>query len=161
MKSIRLIMFALLSVLMFSSCTDKNVIFKENQKFSDLEWKRDDKKSFVLHIDDNRYPKQMILNFRYATGYRFDRVKMKMTEVNPEGERTVRDIEFKVRDEKGEFIGEKGYDIIDLAYELDANKHFPTHGDYTYIFEQTMPQGVDILHFAMEIGLEVKEKPAQ
>lgn len=159
MKNIQHLLLALMGIVMLSSCTDKNIIFKEYQKFSDNEWHRDDKKTFDLHIDDNRYPKQMVLTFRYATGYQFDKVRMRMTETNPDGERTLRDIEFNVRDEKGEFIGDKGFDIIDLEYELESNKHFPFHGDYTYTFEHTMPQGIETLHYAMEIGLIVKEKP--
>ena len=83
---------------------------------------------------------------------------MKITEINPQGERTIRDVDFKVRDENGEFIGDKGFDIVDLEYVLDVNKHFPTHGDYTYTIEQAMPMNIETLHFAMEVGLILKEQ---
>jgi len=143
------------------SCNDKNIRFKEFQKFDDLEWNKGDNKTFIIHIDDNRKPKEMILAFRYATGYPFDKVKMKITEVNPAGERITRDVDFKVRDENGEFIGEKGFDIIDIEYVLDANKEFLTHGDYTYIIEQAMPPTIEKLHYAMEVGLILKEKESK
>ncbi len=154
--SFSIVLIAIVTTLF--SCTDKNIIFKKFEKFDDLEWKKGDNKTFVIKIDDNRRPKQMTLAFRYATGYPFDKVMMKITEVNPQGERTIRDVDFKVRDENGEFIGEKGFDIIDIEYQLDANKHFPTHGDYTYIIEQAMPQTIEKLHYAMEVGLILKEK---
>lgn len=154
--SLSIVIIATVSILF--SCTDKNIIFKKFEKFDDIEWNKGDNKTFVIHIDDNRKPKEMILAFRYATGYMFDKVMMKVTEINPQGERTIRDVDFKVRDEKGEFIGEKGFDIIDIEYVLDANKHFPTHGDYTYIIEQAMPPTIEKLHFAMEVGLILKEK---
>ncbi len=159
MKRTLLLSLAVLSIItVFTGCSDQNIIFKKFEKFSDNEWKKGDNKTFVIHIDDNRKPKEMVLTFRYATGYRFDKVFMKITEINPQGERTIRDVDFKVRDENGEFIGDKGFDIVDIEYVLDANKHFPTHGDYTYTIEQAMPMNIETLHFAMEVGLILKEK---
>lgn len=159
MNRTRLLAIALIALTAtLFSCNDRNITFKEFQKFDDIEWKKGDNKTFVIHIDDNRKPKELVLAFRYATGYRFDKVYIKVTEINPQGERTTRDVDFKIRDENGEFIGEKGFDIVDIEYVLDANKSFPTHGDYTYVIEQAMPMNIETLHFAMEVGLVLKEK---
>lgn len=161
MKPLIKVNLLFLFIALFSSCGDSGVLYKKYEKIKDLEWKKGDQKTFVIHIDDNRRPKEMVLTFRYATGYQFDKVFLKVTEINPQGERTIRDVDFLVRDEKGQFIGEKGFDIIDLEYVLASNKEFPTHGDYTYIIEHAMPQNIDPLHFVMEVGLILKEQKQQ
>lgn len=143
---------------MLSGCSDKNIIFKQYTKFDNYEWKQDDPRTFTIHIDDNRKSKEMILSFRYATGYRFDKVFLKVTEIDPEGKRTMRDVDFRVRDEDGNFLGDKGFDIIDLDYVLDAHKEYPMHGDYTYTIEHVMPNKVQTLNYVMEIGLILQEQ---
>jgi gliding motility-associated lipoprotein GldH len=151
-----------LFVLCFSaalfSCQPSGTIFEEHQKISeDLEWSSGDTQKITIPITDNSKPVQFILAFRYATGFQYDHMLMKISETDPDGNKTIREVEFRVRDENGEFIGEAGYDIIDLEYVLDEEKQFPVLGDYTYEMIPNMP--TDTVHFAMEVGLVIRELP--
>jgi gliding motility-associated lipoprotein GldH len=142
----------------FTSCQPKDVLFTTHVACSDnLEWRKDQPITIKVPVNQNAYPLRFYVNFRYATGYRYDKLMLRMTETTPEGEITKKDIDIPIRDEKGEFIGEKGFDIIDLEYEVDAKKQYPMHGEYTYVFEQMMP-GIDVLHYAMELGVTVKDR---
>lgn len=149
--------FALITGLLFFSCNNQKAIFDENQSFGeDLTWYQKDIKTFVIDIKENRHPYEFILNFRYASGYFFDKALLQMTETDPLGNKTRRDIDLVIRDSKGEFIGDKGYDIIDLEFVIDAKKEYKVFGKYTYEISQVMPD-IDPLQFCMEIGLAVRE----
>jgi hypothetical protein len=93
----------------------------------------------------------MSLSFRYATGYQFKVVKVKVTEISPSGKQIEAFFDLPVRDSNGDYIGEPGYDIWDSEHVIDANKKYTETGEYTYIIEQNMP--VDPLNLAMEIGV--------
>jgi gliding motility-associated lipoprotein GldH len=141
-----------------SSCQPKDALFTTNVSCSEnLEWRKDQPITIQIPVNQNAYPLRFFINFRYATGYKYDKLMLRMTETTPEGVVTKKDIDIPVRDEQGEFIGDKGYDIIDLEYEVDSKKQFPMHGQYTYVFEQMMP-GIDVLHYAMELGVTVKDR---
>lgn len=148
----------MLCAVALMSCNDKQVIFHQSQALSDdIQWNKSDIKTFEVDVKDNSAPLELIVHFRYATGYAYDKVKIRVTETAPNDERTITDLEIPVRDASGEFIGEKGYDIIDLDYPMDRNHEYQMHGKYTYTFEQAMPD-IDPLHYAMELGLSVRRK---
>ncbi|MCC6599123.1 MAG: hypothetical protein IT223_00440 [Crocinitomicaceae bacterium] len=158
MHSIKRIIALFFVSLLFIACSGDEIVYKEYKELgSDVQWKKSDPRTFDIDIRDNSTPLKFILAFRYATGYMFDKVIIRMTENAPSGKKTIRDIEIPVRDSSGQFIGEKGFDIIDLEYVIDAEKNYPSHGVYTYTLEQAVP-GVDPLHYAMEIGLILKKK---
>ena len=148
--------FTFYFVLLFISCGSNGTVYDEHVKLPDnLEWYSSDARVFAVPINDNSQPMEFIIKFRYATGFQYDHMTLRLTETDPEGNSVIRDVSFKVRDENGEFIGEAGYDIIDLEYVLDKEKQFPVLGTYTYRVEQTMP--TDPLYFAMEVGLIVRK----
>ncbi|MDZ4823117.1 MAG: gliding motility lipoprotein GldH [Flavobacteriales bacterium] len=154
MKS-NLIASALFMSISFFSCNEKGVIFEEHQELSaNIQWDKSDKKTFVIPVNDNSKPYQFTLSFRYATGFQFQNMKMRITEKDPDGSTMIRDLDFRVRDEEGKFMGDAGYDIIDLDYVLEQEKKFPILGNYTYTIEHTMP--TDPVHYAMEVGLVVR-----
>jgi gliding motility-associated lipoprotein GldH len=148
---------AFIAFSILAGCSNKDLVFSDFQSFGeDYEWKKDDKKTFVIEISDNSRPLEFVLLFRYATGYMYDKMLVRITETDPRGNRVMRDMDVHVRDPENEFIGEKGYDIIDLEQVIDANKKYPEFGKYTYTIEHIMP--VDPVNFAMGIGLELREQ---
>ncbi len=141
-----------------TGCNDVKTIYSEHQKFGeDYHWYKKDVKTFVIDVNQNSHPFEFVLDLRYASGYFYDKALLSITETDPSGESIRRDVEIAIRDSKGEFIGEKGYDIIDLEYVLDEKKAFPVFGKYTYEIRQVMPD-VDPLEFMMEVGLVVRER---
>lgn len=151
----RILLPFFLCIFLFS-CTQKGTIFEEHKKLPEnLEWKSSESQKITIPVKDNSKPVRFVLAFRYATGFQFDHMQMRIKETDPEGNNVIRDVQFKVRNENGEFIGDAGYDIIDLEYVLDEEKQFPVLGEYTYEIVHSMP--VDPIFFAMEVGLIVKE----
>ncbi|PKP47186.1 MAG: hypothetical protein CVT95_05955 [Bacteroidetes bacterium HGW-Bacteroidetes-12] len=78
---------------------------------------------------------------------------LKITETSPSGKESVNEYELKIRDEKGNYLGDPGYDIIDSEHLVEPNKKYEETGTYTYVIEHIMPN--DPLNFAMEVGIIV------
>lgn len=151
------ILFILLAISGLISCNDQKTIFEEHQELSpDLEWRKADKKTFVIDIKENSHPVEFLIAFRCGSGYGYDRLPVRIKETAPDGTTISRDMDIQVRKPDGEFLGEKGYDIIDIEQMIDSQKQFPTFGKYTYTIEHMAP-GVDVLDYALEIGLIVRD----
>lgn len=151
------ILFLAVFLIAITGCDSRKVIYKEHESFGeDFYWYKKDVKTFVVDVKENAHPLELSLTFRYASSYFYDKVLIQIVETDPSGNSVRRDVELKIRDEKGEFIGDKGFDIIDLEYVLDGKKQFPVFGKYTYQISQVMPD-IDPLEFAMDVGLIVRE----
>lgn len=138
------------------SCSDGRTIYEKHEKLSpDLEWLRSDVKTFTIDIQENARPVEFAIAFRCASGYAYDKMLVRMTEVAPNGEKLSSDIDIEVRKQNGDFYGDKGFDIIDITQVIDAKKQYPAFGKYTYTIEHRMPE--DKVDFAMEIGLIVRD----
>jgi gliding motility-associated lipoprotein GldH len=136
-----------------SSCNDENVVYKDAQKFEgELEWKKSDVKIFEIPIEQANEKHEMILTFRCASGFMYDNMLIRMIETAPDGKEIDRLIEIPVRNEKGEFYGEKGFDIIDIEYPLDLAKTFDMKGMWKFSFKHEMPVE-ESLDFPMELGV--------
>lgn len=149
MKSIVSIVF---TVFLLIGCQSKNRIYSENQELSpQMEWLKSDVKTFKIKIDDPKKIYKMSLAFRYAEGYSYKSVKVKVTEISPSKKENVNEYNLKVVNENGEYIGEPGLDIWDSEHLIENQKKFTEKGMYTYIIEHKMP--VNTLNMAMEIGV--------
>jgi gliding motility-associated lipoprotein GldH len=150
----RLQFLALASVaIVLVSCSDKREFYNETQKFEgDLEWKKSDVKLFEIPIEQTNEKCEMLLSFRCATGFLYDKMLIRMIETAPDGRQVDRLIEIPVRNDKGEFYGDKGFDIVDIEFPLDLAKSFDMKGIWKFSFTQEMPfeESVD---FPMELGV--------
>ncbi|MBD78388.1 MAG: hypothetical protein CL840_05680 [Crocinitomicaceae bacterium] len=142
----------LISTIFLFSCQPEGRVFVEHEKLSpNLEWLKKDKREFVVPVEDDTSTYKLSLSFRYANGYQFQVARVRVTEIDPNGEQVVTNHELIVREDNGEYIGEPGYDIWDSEHVIETNKQYKLKGNYKYILEHNMP--TDPLHFAMEIGV--------
>jgi len=151
---------SLIIYLIFSTmlaCSDKKVIFEEHQELSaEYTWIKEDIKTFVIDIQQNAHPMEFSIALRCATGYAYPNLPVRIKETAPDGSVVSRDMDIIVRDEDGAFLGDKGYDIVDIEQVIDAKKSYPSFGKYTYTIEQMAPE-MEVLDYAMEIGLIVRD----
>jgi len=143
--------------LFLVACQPEGRVYVEHEKLSpDVEWLKKDSQSFEIPIDDTDQEYKMSLSFRYANGYQFRVLKVKVTETSPSGEENTKEYTLKVRDGNGEYIGDPGYDIWDSEHVVEPSKKYSEKGTYSYTIEHVMPQ--DPLNFAMEIGMILDKK---
>lgn len=149
MKKI-LITFLMTTVLM--ACEQEGRVFSEHKELSpELEWLKQDVREFKVPVTDNNLLYNLSLSFRYASGYQYETVNVKVIETSPSGKEEVYKYELKVREANGDYIGEPGLDIWDSEHLVAPNKKYSETGTYTYVIEQNTPK--DPLNFAMEIGM--------
>jgi|TARA_B110001469_G_C9515672_1_gene256825 gliding motility-associated lipoprotein GldH len=134
------------------ACQPENRVFIEHQDLSpELEWLKNDVRTFKVPVEDKSVTYNMSLSFRFATGYQYQTANVKVTETSPSGKELINEYDLKVRAANGDYIGEPGLDIWDSEHLVAANKKYEEAGIYTYVIEQNTP--VDPLNFAMEIGV--------
>jgi len=144
-------------ILTLASCTREGRIFNENQELSpDIEWLLADSREFVVNIEDISISYDLSLSFRYAEGYLFDVLRVKVSETSPSGIETIKSYDLKVREADGSYIGEAGFDIWDSEHLIESNKKYVEKGEYKYVITHDMP--VNPVNYAMEIGLILDKK---
>jgi gliding motility-associated lipoprotein GldH len=132
-------------------------MFEEHRSVGEeMTWEAAEPITFEIYVKENKHPYEMAVAIRYAHGFPFNKLPIQMTETNPQGESVRRDLEIMIQPNPGEYLGEKGFDIIDLEQIIDREKEFPTFGKYTYTL---VPVDNDEHGFPliMEIGLVLKD----
>lgn len=146
-----------ISIISLFSCEPSDRVYVEHQELSPkVEWLKKDSRIFKIGITDTKQAYDLSLSFRYATGYQFQIAKVKVTQTSPDGKKNVTEHELKIRDEKGEYLGEAGFEIWDSEHVIFPGITFEKAGEYTFLIEHNMP--VDPLNYAMEIGVVLDKK---
>ena len=136
----------------FIGCQPEERVYTEHKELSpELQWLKTDTREFKVPIEDAQIPYNLGLSLRFVNGYQYDVLNVFVTETSPSGKETVNEYTLKVRNEKGEYIGEAGYDIWDSEHLIDANKRYDETGTYTYTIAHNMPH--DPVLNVMEIGV--------
>lgn len=161
MKLLSHTFFILLIATVFTSCDQRRVLYKEHISFGEeMIWNQTDAKVFKIDVRENKHPFELVIDFRYMTAYPYDKLLLEVMEIRPGGEKIRHDVDIPVREANGEFIGEKGFDIIDLEFVFESNLSYPSFGLYTYEIRQVMPE-VEILPGVMEIGMILRDKESK
>jgi gliding motility-associated lipoprotein GldH len=158
MNTLKSIILVLSSILILSSCDSRRILYQERLSFGEeMVWKKSDTKTFTIEVKENKHPFELVLELRYITAYPYDKLLLHIFETDPSGKKIRKDVDVQIRESNGEFIGDKGLDIIDLEFILDGNKAYPSFGTYTYEISQVMPE-VETLPGVMEIGLILRDQ---
>ena len=147
----------ILALALLTGCTPQKTLFEEHKSVGeDMVWQPSEPITFTIDVKENKHAYELAVAVRYANGYPFDRLPVYITETNPAGESVRKDIDIIIQPKPGEYLGEKGFDIIDLEQVIEANKEFPTFGKYTYTIIPNVddPSGFPLL---MEIGLVLRD----
>jgi len=146
-----------LIILLLMSCNSSKVIFEEHQSVGeDKTWQVEEPITFELDVKENKHAYELAIAVRYAHGFPFDKLPIYLIETSPEGESVRRDIDILIQPKKGEYLGEKGFDIIDLEQIIDSHKDFPTFGKYAYTLIP-VDNGLDGYPLILEVGLTLKD----
>lgn len=131
---------------------NENRTFVEHQELSpNLEWKSDKVLTFEVPIEDNSVNYDQSITFRYASGFPYNNLLIRVEETSPSGSVSEAEYEIKVVNDDMTYIGEPGLDIWDLEQVVVPNRKFDETGTYTYRVEHIMQN--DPVQLAMELGM--------
>jgi gliding motility-associated lipoprotein GldH len=146
-----------ITALAVMSCNSAKTIFEEHRSVGeDMTWQTDEPITFEVDVKENKHSYELAVAVRYSDGFPFDKLPIHMIETSPQGESVRKDIDIMIQPSKGEYLGEKGLDIIDLEQVVDTKKEFPTFGKYTYTLIPS-ESNHDAYPLILEIGLVLKD----
>jgi gliding motility-associated lipoprotein GldH len=144
-----------LSVLLFLSSCNKNIVYSEYQKFDNNEWAVKDKAVFDFEITDTVSLNNISLMVRHADSYPYSNLYLFVTSKYPDGKVLTDTMEVVLANQKGEWYGSGAGDIFDFKVPVKKNVRFPMAGKYQFSFEQGMR--VDPLPLIMDLGIEIEK----
>ncbi|MFW5821552.1 MAG: hypothetical protein ACOCWA_09685 [Bacteroidota bacterium] len=149
---IRLLLSLFLLTFSLFSCQPGNREYINHKDLSPgLKWVKEDVREFEVPVENTDVAYDMLLSFRYASGFSHQFLKVKVTEVSPDGNERVETYDLKIRDDQGNYIGDPALEIWDSEHLIEKNKKYGASGIYTYRIEHNMPD--DPVTSVMEIGL--------
>lgn len=152
MKQTLLLLLASVAFLL-TSC-DPSVVYKQFETTSNLEWAKDDVKTFTFDNVDDTTAYDVYFAFRYAHGFRFKESSVLIVEGTPAGKRAELPLKFKTVDDNNDYIGDGSGDIWDLEIPIKENVTFEK-GKYTYAIGHTFPK--DVVNMVMEVGIIIRK----
>lgn len=149
MKPKQLLLIGLL--LIVASCTNSS-IYSEDKNFPDNQWHKNNASTFEFNIDDDTKPYDVIFSLSHVYGYQFDSIPLSFKWVQPDGTSETIPLDLKIKDEKGNELGDCVGDICDLQHPLFSQKKF-TKGKHRIIASHSFEY--DYLPNIIHIGINV------
>jgi gliding motility-associated lipoprotein GldH len=140
-------------VLLFHSCGEKTLA-KAEISFEDHVWKNNPMPELVLDVQANNRPWQLKLWLRFNAALPISKIPIRIYEISPDESELIIDRDITLRNDKGELLGDKGLDIVDLEVILDNQRNYAAFGKYKYRLEHRV-ESVDELPGIMDIGLSI------
>lgn len=135
------------------SCQPENRVYSEHQDLSpNLQWKKEDIKTFIVPISDNSSDYSIIVSFRYVDGFQYKDALITMESVSPSGIKESKEYQLHVIIDEN-YVGEPGLDIWDLDQVIENSFSFSETGNYTFTITHNMAK--DPMNNVMEIGLNI------
>ncbi len=117
----------LFAALMFTSCSVKPV-FEQEIAFDDLIWNRFNIIEIDLPVENTETLYDVYVRFKHTDVYPSDHIAMNITFYFPNGGMRSRDYEFRLQDEKMQWIGEKSGDLYTNDFPVNLGMRFPETG---------------------------------
>jgi len=137
-------------ILTIFSC---NNFYSEHQSVSNLKWYKEDIKSFEVNIEEDGIY-DFIFAIRYATGFPYRTMKIKITQKSNDSIETSQEKEFEVVDKNNNYIGEVAGELWDLE-TICIQKLKVKQGNYIYTLEHEMKSNPVIM--VVDVGLIIKK----
>ncbi len=134
-------------------CNPNEIYSEHFETGAGLEWTKDDSKTFDVVIENADLKYNVYITFRYATGYASNVAPVLLSQTEPDGETESNEYQLRIKDDKGDYIGEPGYDIWDSKHPVAMNVSLQK-GKHTFKLEHNAD--VKALMPVMDVGLIVE-----
>jgi gliding motility-associated lipoprotein GldH len=132
-------LFSAMLLILALSC-QRGVIYKEYHKFDNYTWKRFDKVSFSMAVEDAGTTADIVLTIRHITQYPYDNLPVNIILTTPSGEERIIEKDIRLKDENGEFKGDVAGDLWDVEEILWSGFYFTEAGTYKLELENLIPK---------------------
>ncbi len=150
--------FVVLALLMLASCSVKPV-FEQEVAFDDLIWNRFNIIEMDLPVEDADALYDVQVSFVHTDVYPSDHIAMNITFYFPNGGMRSRDYEFRLQDDKMQWVGEKSGELYSNIFPVNLGMRFPETGITRVRIENKMTK-FNMAGIA-SVGLVVETTPAK
>jgi len=140
-------------VLMDSSCKD-NAFFDGSKPITDNAWSFKDKKDNYVRIRDVSKSYDLLLNLRITTNYKYSNIFLLLHIFEPGQKKSTRRLEFKLADQKGEWLGSGSGSTFSYQIPFARDVRFAKAGVYNFQFEQNMRE--EPLRDVVDCGIRIQ-----
>jgi gliding motility-associated lipoprotein GldH len=142
------------SLLLLSSC-NSNVVFSDSKVMNDKTWNLTDIPSFKVPIADTINSHNVNFTIRTGSSYPFRNIYLFVTTLSPDGKSITDTLQYKLADEKGNWLGKGFGDINELNLTYKTNVYFPVKGTYQFNIQHGMR--IENLKGVYDIGLRIEK----
>lgn len=121
----RLILF-IATLILVSSC-DSRLVFKEYRKFENVSWNRLDILKFEVPVNAGE-ELDFSLFLRHHTDFPYDKLYVNITFYSPSGDLRTAEYDFKLKDEKGNWLAKGMGELWDFEIPIRQNMRFGSDG---------------------------------
>jgi len=152
----------LLSMLVFITSCNSNVVFDDYQSLSNNQWHKDSIINFKFYPVDTISRNNLFINLRNNNNYDYSNLFL-IVDINfPNNTSIVDTLEYEMTDAQGKFLGEGLSDLKDNVLEYKANVIFPLIGEYNINVQQAMRksgavEGIENLDGITDVGLRIEK----
>ena len=131
------VLCSLFSVLLITSCSDKNYISNQSESIMDGAWKYEDTKDYTFDIADTSKVYNVYLALNHAEDYAYQNLYLKIHTLFPSGKKLEQQVSFELADKYGKWYGDCGSNC-ELLVGLQKGAYFNETGKHTITLEQFM-----------------------
>jgi len=148
-------------VFFFISCAD-NIEFTKYKTLKEGSWESQKNISFEFTVTDTISPKNLFINIRNNNNYGFSNLYV-ITELNfPNGSTVIDTLQYKMTNEKGQFLGDGFANIIENKLFYKENKVFPVSGKYQLKIRHAMRKNGEVnpilkLEGIQDVGFSIEK----
>ena len=145
----------LLTTIVVSSCTDKDIIFDKSVIINNASWNNEDMPYYDVNVEDTLSNYAFYLNIRHLENYRYSNFYMFLHTTFPNGNMTHDTIECILAYPDGRWIGDGSGSMRNSKILLNNNLRFPLKGNYHFEIEQAMRD--DVLEGITDVGIRFEK----
>jgi gliding motility-associated lipoprotein GldH len=145
----------LLTTIVVSSCTDKDIIFDKSVIINNASWNNEDMPYYDVNVEDTLSNYAFYLNIRHLENYRYSNFYMFLHTTFPNGNMTHDTIECILAYPDGRWIGDGSGSMRNSKILLNKNLRFPLKGNYHFEIEQAMRD--DVLEGITDVGIRFEK----
>lgn len=140
-------------LLIVSSCGESTQFYRETHDFKSHSWDIKEKPTFKVEIKDTT--KQYDFNFvlRTTTDFAYSNLWVYLTTELPNGKSERRPYEFRITDDKGNWLGNNTGSIVETPITF-KNMKLPKAGTYVFKVEQgvTQPKIQEVIDLTLTVN---------
>lgn len=143
------------------SCSD-GIEFTKYKSIPNASWEANKKVSFEFMVEDTISAKNLFINIRNNSKYRYSNLYV-ITALNfPNGNKVVDTLQYEMADNSGNFLGKGFTDIKENKLFYKENKVFPTSGKYVFNIRHAMRKNgevnpISFLEGVQDVGFSIEK----